>query len=425
MQYTRPLIEYLKGVSDYRSSRKKKHDLAEMLMCLVFGFLAGKTTISRALKWCKDNLHFLQGFMNLKNGIASKATISRMLMHVDQSCLSYIFMLWAADLVDLSGRTAILDGQGLIAGTKRIEDGKAPYILNVLDMETQLVTGQMPIDEKSNEITALPIILSQMKLYNTTVMIDAIGTQTAIMKLIIEQGGHFLLTVKRNNPKMYEEILSYFTAAREAEDKRTSGKEISSSEKEMLGHCELIGWKTEKNRERNEHRRCGVSDQVEYVSRVNDDLPFIKCIARHDSVRIMRKTDENGKDITPDRMEMIQQYESSDDMQSPVQSIGLISDRRLSAEEIVVLKRKEWKIENGLHHVLHESFREDRCPAKAGKNNLALIRKIAYNLIRIALIRGDVKDTGSFMEAMDSFNSAVSMHRLYQKYLFSGIEAFN
>ena len=75
--------------------------------------------------------------------------------------------------------------------------------------------------------------------------------------------------------------------------------------------------------------------------------------------------------------------------------------------------------------MLHESFREDRCPAKAGKNNLALIREIAYNLIRIALIRGDVKDTGSFMEAMDSFNSAVSMHRLYQKYLFSGIEAFN
>ena len=424
LQTARKLTDYFQGIMDYRSSRNKKHELVEMVICLVFGFLAGKTTISRALKWCSEHLDFLRKFIPLKNGIASKATISRMLAGIKEEDLEYAFILWAADLIDIRGRTIILDGQGLIAGTNRIENGKTPYVINAIDMESQLVVAQYAIPNKTNEQKSFPEILSRLNIANTTVLIDAAGTNTEVMNTIIQNGGHFLLTVKRNNPKMYDELMEYFVYAEKADAKQKQKKPLTSEEAEMLSKLKIGKWKAEKNRERNEYRKCDVSEQTSYISRAKEDLPFLKQIGFLQTVRIMRSR-VNGVENALSLNEMLAGTSGSDDMKSPVQKIGLITDLVLSPEEMMVLKRNEWRIENGLHHVLHESFREDRCPARKGKNNLAILRKTAYNLLRLAIIRGDVQNAKSFSEAMDDFGAPSSMGKLYAKYLFHGVERIN
>ena len=99
--------------------------------------------------------------------------------------------------------------------------------------------------------------------------------------------------------------------------------------------------------------------------------------------------------------------------------MGLISDRKMGAGEIGKYKREHWAIENSLHHVLDESFREDRSPAKKSKNNLALVRKFAYNILRIAMLYGDCSKI--MTEAMDDFCDDLS---LMKKYIFSGIPSF-
>lgn len=104
---------------------------------------------------------------------------------------------------------------------------------------------------------------------------------------------------------------------------------------------------------------------------------------------------------------------------SDIQEVGMISDLELKADEMGKIKRAHWTIENRLHHVLDDTFREDRSPAKKSRNNLALIRKFVYNILRLAMLS---KSCGEIMtEAMDEFCDDPS---LIEKYVFTGIDSF-
>ena len=89
---TKPLLEYMKAVPDPRCGRKTKHNHAEILVCLICGFLAGKTTIRRSMKWCKRHLGELREHLELKNGIASPSTVSRVLSGIDEELFALEFM---------------------------------------------------------------------------------------------------------------------------------------------------------------------------------------------------------------------------------------------------------------------------------------------------------------------------------------------
>ena len=143
-------------------------------------------------------------------------------------------------------------------------------------------------------------------------------------------------------------------------------------------------------------------------------------------MRIPVERDTEGNDITPDiktflekgsrrRPKLVQDEEVGRD----IQKTGMISDMELTAEEMGRIKREHWSIENRLHHVLDDTFREDRSPAKKSKNNLALIRKFAYNILRIATLYGDCSEI--MTEAMDDFSDD---RYLREKYIFNGIKSF-
>ncbi len=133
--------------------------------------------------------------------------------------------------------------------------------------------------------------------------------------------------------------------------------------------------------------------------------------------------DKEGTDITPAYEEFLKkgtarkQVITAGDMPTDeIHRVGIISSRKVSAQEALEIKRKHWKIENSLHHVLDDVFREDRSSARKSKNNLAVIRKIAYNLLRIAILR-EKKGSGP-TEMRDQFNDDLT---LIEKYVFRGI----
>lgn len=136
--------------------------------------------------------------------------------------------------------------------------------------------------------------------------------------------------------------------------------------------------------------------------------------------------DGEGNDITPDMETFLKNGSrrkpkplKSDREGGDIQEAGLISDMELKADELGRIKRAHWAVENRLHHVLDETFREDRSPAKKSKNNLALVRKFAYNILRLAMLS---KSCGEIMtEAMDDFCDDLS---LVKKYVFTGINSF-
>lgn len=415
----------MRAVPDPRCGRETKHDHAEVLVCLVAGFLAGRTTIRRSLKWCKKNLAQLREHIPLENGIASPSTACRILSRIDEELFALEFMEWAGEIASTKGTHLAIDGKALRAGMEKVKDFRAPMVMNAMDVATGLVVAQIPLRDKDCEITAIPELLKLLDISGTTVTTDAVGTQTEIMEQILHQEGHFVLMVKKNQPQSYEEITKYLGEMSEDHKKMKEDRNYKPRHPEMQEKYEEV-CHHERNRDRMEHRWYGVCTENSVLTKTQKEWPFIRTVGRARQVRIPIERDPEGNDITPD----VETFLAGGSRRSPrpsrdgeigkdIQETGMISDMLLTAEEMGSIKRAHWSVENRVHHVLDESFREDRSPAKRSKNNLALIRKFAYNILRIAMLSGECSEI--MTEAMDDFNDTPA---LMEKYIFSGIKSF-
>ena len=415
----------MKAVPDPRCGRTSKHDHAEVLVCLVTGFLAGRLTIRRSLKWCRKHLEWLRQYLPLKNGVASPSTACRILAGIDEELFALQFTAWIGEIIETRGIHLIIDGKALRAAMEKVKNFRAPMVMNAIDAATGLVLAQLPLQNKECEITVIPELLKVLDIRESTVTIDAIGTQTEIMGQIIRQGGHFVLTVKRNQPQSYEEIEKYFRELMEDYGRMKEDSRFQPRHPEMIKVYEEICLK-EKNRDRYEIRRYRVCRYPALLTKTQEEWPFIRTVGEAEQIRIPIERDENGNDITPDEETFRKQGsrrkpkpKKGDGEDSDIQITGMISDRELTAEEMGGYKRAHWAVENKLHHVLDDTFREDRSPAKKSKNNLALLRKFCYNLLRIAMIREKRSDL--MTEMMDEF---CDDHALIEKYVFRGVKSF-
>ena len=201
----------MRMVPDPRCERGKKHDLAEVLTCLVAGYVTGHTTLRRCLAWCTRHQKRLKKIgLELRNGIASVATVSRLLSGVDEELFLFAFMEWIGEILDTKGLHLAIDGKAIRAAASRVRGRKAPMLLHAVDTATGLVLAQLPIRNKECEITQIPELLKLLDIRGSVITTDAVGTQTSIMEQIRGQGGHFLLTAKKNHPLSYEEIVRQF-----------------------------------------------------------------------------------------------------------------------------------------------------------------------------------------------------------------------
>lgn len=169
-------------IPDPRCNRKKKHDYAEIIVCLIAAYLSGRITLRRALRWCVSHLNVLQEKLNLTEGIPSLATVSRMLSSINEDDFCNAFMQWMTELLRTEGTHIIIDGKALRAATERIKDGHTPYILNAIEAATNLVVAQLAVDSKENEKTAILRMLDLLELKDSLVTIDAAGTTADIIQ---------------------------------------------------------------------------------------------------------------------------------------------------------------------------------------------------------------------------------------------------
>ncbi len=415
----------MRAVPDPRCGRETKHDHAEMLVCLVAGFLAGRTTIRRSLKWCKKHLKELREYLPLKNGIASPSTVCRLLSGIDEELFALEFMEWIGEIVDTKGIHLAVDGKALRAGMEKVKDFRVPMILNAVDVVTGLVVAQIPIKNKDCEIKAIPELLKLLDIRGSIVTTDAVGTQTQIMEQILSQEGHFVLMVKKNQPQSYEEIVKYFGEMSEDQKRMKENETYRPRYPGMQEKYEEISRK-ERNRDREEYRWYSVCTECSLLTKTQKEWPFVKTVGLARQIRIPVERDGQGNDMTPNIKTFLEKGSRrrpkpirEEEIGKDIQETGMISDMELSAEEMGRIKREHWAVENRLHHVLDDTFREDRSPAKKSKHNLGLIRKFAYNILRIAMLSGDCAEL--ITEAMDDFSDD---HFLRKKYVFSGIDSF-
>jgi predicted transposase YbfD/YdcC len=347
------LADVFVSIEDPRQTAKVKHDLVELLVVAVNAVLVGADTFTEIELWAEEKLEWLQGYLRLPHGIPSHDTFGRIFGLIDPEQFESAFRRWVSSILPALG-TEIVAIDGKTSRRSGGIDATALHLVSAFAAGAGLVLGQRATAEKSNEITAIPELLSTLALTGCTVTIDAMGTQTAIAEAIQERGADYVLAVKDNQPKLAQSIEDFWRAFRAHPASYTPHASTES---------------VEKNHGRIESRRCTVFDQLECLDKPQQ-WKGLRSFAVLESERTI------GNKTTQERRLYISSLDPD-------------------AERISQAIRSHWAVENRLHWVMDVSFNDDqmRARTKAAAHNLAVLKHITLNLIRIDPVKrkGSIK----------------------------------
>ena len=341
------IAKHFSRVKDPRIDRTKRHRLLDIIIIAICGVICGADSWVDIELFGKTKIDWLKTFLRLPNGIPSHDTFGRVFAALNPEEFESSFMEWVQAINQLTrGQVIAIDGKQL-RGSQDSGAGKnAIYMVSAWATENQLVLGQRKVDDKSNEITAIPKLLKLLEVKGCIVMVDAIGTQTKIAKTIIDQGGDYILAVKENRGHLYEDIHDLF-----ADNQQFNYEGIPHSYAKVVN----------KDHGRIEIRQCWTISDPEYLANIRD-------LKRWDSIQTL--------------VMILSERRIGDD--SEVQDRYFISSLESNAEKILRAKRSYWGIENRLHWVLDIAFNEDRSRVRKDNapQNFAVLRHMALNLLK-------------------------------------------
>ena len=191
------LISFLGEVNDPRVNRTRDHKLIDILIIGVCSIICGGEGFNDMETFGKAQYQWLNGFLELPNGIPSHDTFNRVFIAIDPKQFMDCFVCWTQSLRSVLGCDVVaIDGKALRRAHDK--DKPIPYIVSAWASQNGLTLGQVKVDEKSNEITALPKLLRILDLADCIVTIDAMGCQKKIAKEIIEADADYVLSLKGN-----------------------------------------------------------------------------------------------------------------------------------------------------------------------------------------------------------------------------------
>ena len=197
----------LPGSPGSRIERTRKHPLLNIVFIAVCGILSGDDSIAAIHEFALDRRPWLARYLDLSQGIPSEDTIGRVLARLDPAAFEKGLLSWTQAVQEVTeGRVVASDGKTL-RGSADPERGRAAiHMVSAWATENKLSLGQVVVDEKSNEITAIPQLLELLEISRALVTIDAMGCQKEIAEVIREHKGDYILAVKRNQPTLYEQV---------------------------------------------------------------------------------------------------------------------------------------------------------------------------------------------------------------------------
>lgn len=332
------LHELLAGLPDPRSRRGRRHSLEEVLLIAVLAVICGADDWPSVEDYGKMQEGFLRQFIDMPHGPPSDDTFRRVFMALDPVAFEEVFLLWTKELAGKMGLDVIsIDGK---TARRSYQSAESPHtalhLVSAWSASNRLVLGQVGVDGKGNEITAIPKLLRLLDLSEAVVTIDGIGCQRKIAEQIIEQQGDYILAVKENQSELLEEIKALMdTLPADSEDLQRN-----------TGHG------------RTETRKCKVIRRVDLLDGP-EKWRGLGCIIRIEATR------------------EVKQVKSSE-------TRYYISSLKAGANTFNHAVKMHWGVENSLHWVLDMVFREDECRKRMENSarNFALVRKFALNLLK-------------------------------------------
>jgi hypothetical protein len=201
------ILENIKKILDPRDLGKVQHSLSTIIFSALCGVLAGCENWNEIRDYCKIKKDWLSRYVSFKNGVPSSDTFRRVFSLLDPDNIENLLRTHAADIVDNNKNDndqIAVDGKSL-RGSKRL-NSKCLHSVSAWCHENGLIIGEEQVDSKSNEITAIPILLDSLNIKNNTITIDAAGCQKNIVSQIISKKGNYVLGLKRNHPKLYDAV---------------------------------------------------------------------------------------------------------------------------------------------------------------------------------------------------------------------------
>ena len=346
-QIATSIHEHFGDLKDPRLDRCKRHQLLDILVIAICAIICGADDWVEVEAFGNAKLAWFKTFLDLPHGIPSHDTFGRVFARLDPAQFQACFLRWIRALAELlPAEVVAVDGKELRGSLDRAAGKAAICLVSAWAADQHLVLGQVKVDEKSNEITAIPDLLDALCLEGTVVTIDAAGCQTAIARKVIEKGGDYVLALKDNQPNLAADVALLF------QDAHRGGPDSPQTDQ-----AERI----EKGHGRIETRICTTIADPALLAPLRRSEEWVK-LASLIEIRAQRQVD--GETTTK-----VRYYLSSLDG---------------NAKTALGVTRTHWSIENSMNWVLDVAFREDdsRVRTDYGPENLGILRRIALNLLK-------------------------------------------
>jgi predicted transposase YbfD/YdcC len=333
------------ALPDPRIERTRLHGLMDIIVIAICAVICGAEGWEDIACYGVAKQDWFKTFLALPNGIPSHDTFRRVFCLLDPSAFLQCFQRWIDALAEGLGLKRIaIDGKTLRRSFDRAAGKAALHLVSAWATQQHLVLGQVAVDTKSNEITAIPKLLELLDVSGAMVSIDAMGCQKEIAAKIRDGGGHYVLSVKDNQPNLLEDIQLLFE---QGLDTDFAGMDYSHYEECYDGHG-----REEKHFVHTILNPEGIRDQASW-----QDLKAITIVF------------SERQEVGQEKTEELRYY---------------IGSRAAKAKVYANAIRSHWGIENGLHWVLDVCFDEDHCRMRTDHSpeNMALLRRLALCLLK-------------------------------------------
>ena len=347
------VLDFFDAVEDPRQRGKVLYRLDEIMLVVLSGCLAGADNFVEMAGWARLNLEALRQIRPFARGVPSHDTLNDVVNALDPGTFEECFLSWigairpdAPDLIAIDGKTSRRTGNA--------RTGQRPlHTLSAYAREQRLVLAQEIVDGKSNERALIPSLLDKLRLKGSLVTVDAAGCYRPIAEGVVEAGGDYLLTVKANQPKLLAGIKAALAQA--------APETVGQSGSEETSHGRL------------ERRRCTVVPAPAGLSG-KTPWPGLRYVAAVEGTMVRNVKVKTLRTIlrrTKVKVTTLTRY--------------YITSRTLTADQLLEAVRGHWAIENSVHWVLDVVFGDDdsRLRSAYGPRNMALVQRIALNLIRL------------------------------------------
>ena len=338
--------DHFASLTDPRSfhAPNQRHELNDILVIAICAVICGAEGWEDIEEYGNAQAEWFTEVLALPNGIPGHDTFRRVLSRFDPDELTQCFVSWAAALSERSGGEIVaIDGKTLRHSFDRAASKAAIHMVSAWANRNRLVLGQVKVEDKSNEITAIPQLLKMLDVTGATVTIDAMGCQKAIAQVITEQGADYVLALKKNHSTLYEDVTLFLDDAR--------AKEFAEIDHDY--HETVDG-----DHGRIETRRYWVTADIDW-------LGAKASWANLQSLGLVESRREIGEQVEIERRYYL---------------VSLPADGVRFSDAV----RQHWGVENGLHWVLDVSFNEDACRIRKdkGAQTFSVLRHIALNLLK-------------------------------------------